>query len=770
MALYAQFRRRKADISLEREGWEFYYAIDNDVTTTITAPWLDEGAQIFGPLFAATQDAYEGFANVFAEYIFSRDPRNPLLLIPPANNELEGQWNSVFAQASAIMSSIEEHFTRLLDDAGNELNSATLGSEYNLFDTIRSAVQIIHGGRTPATELRRIARLLESGSIRRIDAFRANDGFPICSFVDEDDPEFKKLEQGWRQRLKAKRPKRPSSNMVDAAVLARIESINLDYRRRGEKRRLCLITGDANLFEAASENVLENGVDFSVEFLRRPTAFIVDEEFFAGVRSPYASNLAVIENECIAKDLATNIANWFKEIAKITPMERRGSSATRYNHLIESISEARSNWSDYLQSAGLLYTISPEEITGIAQSHIKAARYLHRADVVRVFEDLRNDARAVGQEANIRFTVAGALSRFWSVDIRISDVVDRLVPPVRFNSYQFAESTASEILVRKGKKLAEMQLSKKWLSCLEDEDDTKYTTMLIFALAFSALGEWRTALHVAQAAYAIARMHHGVDLRSPVKGDEAAYLCAVFARMSARSIGELSRVSSWLDEADRARLEEPLRVHVDRSNPTPEPRFQAEHLALRVTRRFFAHYQSSDDDSQFASAMAGVVDSFSELAVANRDLFNAYEWGEADVRMRYVYLQLLVNAVQCSILANQPFDFDDEVNGKFRAALLDEVREILGRSMRRDKGADRSRLRSRFSELVILLGGLSFRSGEFEEVQIQEMARLALERASDQDSFPYGKAKRNDLFKCAGFTAKDGHWWWQSSVNDVLKS
>ena len=336
-ALQEQFSRYDADLDFERGGGRVHYAMDNDVVTCITAPWRSDDDKTFGPLFTDMEDASRAFAVIFSEYVFNSPVERPFLLVPPAHNELEGVWNSAFIKATDDSNAIEHHFSKLLKSTKGLGEFSSIRSEADLYSAIEKAVHLIYGGDSSATELRRIARLAQSGSLRRVDSALGNDGFPLIPPLSEEDlPQFKRFSEKWLVRLNGVRPERPGANEVDAEVLGFIQFINERYEVAGEKCRLCLITGDQHIFRLAGALELVDGQTFSRKYLRRPTAFLLDKEFFK--RSGADQRLKRNEGaQILNSTLLASISSWMREISSIHPLPTVDSDNGRASLLTEAI-------------------------------------------------------------------------------------------------------------------------------------------------------------------------------------------------------------------------------------------------------------------------------------------------------------------------------------------------------------------------------------------------------------------------------------------------
>ena len=305
--LSAQFQRREADRLFEADGGRVYYAIDNDVVTLVTAPWRSLHLPYLHDLFDA--DDSEGmtdFAYVFANYFLQSSPEVPYLLVDPADIELQGTWNRVFEKAKTEHTGRESGLETLIN--GRKLHEDNAAHDRAAFDLLHDALAVAYRQSGSIIELHRIVELVKTGNVR-----------PLYSYVDEfgrspfalpepdDEQEIQQIERSWRAELDRVRPhatdKRTRkasdsyssvddyNNVVDAAVLAKIEWLNTQFAaQRKPTRRICLVTGDATISRIADRRVTRMGT-FGEAYIRGPLCFLSDREFFASSTFPVCSSL-----------------------------------------------------------------------------------------------------------------------------------------------------------------------------------------------------------------------------------------------------------------------------------------------------------------------------------------------------------------------------------------------------------------------------------------------------------------------------------------------
>lgn len=341
--LKTQLLRWRRDEEYREAGGKIYYAIDNNVITLITAPWDTEWEFYLSALIEGndTAIAIEAIAYLLGEYFLNTD--TPYLIVPPGQNELEGMWNEVHRKASRRTQVHEDFFKKILSEEWD----ISEHSDKDLFKHSRELLSSIYGTDGPITELKRISRVLSSGSIRRIETVLNEDKLSPFVFPnndDEKDIDIRKTK--WLALINKIRPHTVSarrniigSNIVDAGVLARIEWMNEALDKKGYRTRLSLITGDSHIERAASEYLVA-GESFSSRFIRSPMAFLADPMFYEKVNIDKPKS-------------KLNIVDWIDDTFQeenTSSYRPQNQSTKRSKELLAEVKSASKDWTTYLRS------------------------------------------------------------------------------------------------------------------------------------------------------------------------------------------------------------------------------------------------------------------------------------------------------------------------------------------------------------------------------------------------------------------------------------
>jgi len=700
--LATQIERRRLDKRIEEQGGTVIYALDNDVITIVTAPWRTAHQHYLRLFGNEDLDAIEALAYVFGEFFLSHSSASPYVIVRPAEVELEGMWNYVYEQALSEQTDLTTGLDRILKgDLGQ-----TPRDDQALFDIVRRVLELVYGKQGHLTELKRISRIVELGGIRRMDTVvNENGGSPFPTESVDDTKQIAKFEQIWLQMLNRSRPKEggernaktlPKNNLVDAAVLARIQWINLRYQEEGINSRLCLITGDSHIEKVASL-VDFCGESFAAAFVRSPTCFLDDETFFTSM-ADRASDSSTATNP---PDISIgDCLRVLSPAAHVNLTEFASKESER--NIREETNSAMQQWAIFLKSIAAASQFNNDRFKEALREHLDASNYLHIADVRSRFEMLKNELASIGDEALARFGVSGALAAFWSLDYR-NRRVERSIPPVKFDSLKEADAFLGQLRDSSNFEALQRAVDRHWISVLREEDESGYTALIVFSLAHACAGEWSTALTVARAAVLAAKRMRGKvsretsekQARQTIKGDEAAYLCAIFARLSARDMRALDDSETWLELADELQKLPPIRSslqNVDLSQYL-DPRFVAERLAIRLCRRFFAEFsESSQRDIHDGLVLRWRARDECEKLLA---LFPVAASEKSENVRQYIQEQLAVNFLQWQLLAKARGDeaslfpkkskeFIEFLNNSFERSSLriasDDESSFMGRS------------------------------------------------------------------------------------------
>jgi hypothetical protein len=184
------------------------------------------------------------------------------------------------------------------------------------------------------------------------------------------------------------------------------------------------------------------------------------------------------------------------------------------------------------------------------------------------------------------------------------------------------------------------------LDALRQEDPSRYTYFLAFAVLFAAEGVWRIAALLAEKAMDLA--DGGPYER--ISGREAAYMRAVAMRHCARRVSDLDQVFPMLEDAAR-------RLEQDRSSRPDlragEIRFAAERPALWLSYHLFGLFAGADLPEWLPSLPQVQVNLESVLRDLDADIQQA-NGAEKEARLlwidRNVERNLLINLFMVALL------------------------------------------------------------------------------------------------------------------------
>jgi hypothetical protein len=648
-----QFERRQADKNFEVDGGKVLYALDNDVITIVTAPWRLESLHYLHQLLDDDdKGSVEALGHVLAEYFLAAPRYTPFVIIRPAENELEGMWNAVYLLAKDD----DEQLTEGLEQILHELHTAVSPDEKHLFGIIQGVLQTVYGVSGPLTELGRISRVQQSGSIRRMDVVVSSDGTsPFPTESEQDEKQILTYEQQWLTDLNHSRPWKavgkpgtgaPTNNAVDAAVLGRLEWINRHYINNNDKIRLCLVTGDTHIEKVASQRSFGNAT-FASQFIRNPDCFLSDDDF--SIRAGLESTQIEETYRAGVTGLKIPLWDWIPIVfpPQGHPLSDFASKASQKNIVTEA-NRARQQFTRYITASAA----TSNRLAQAVNKHLEAVKYIHILEVRQNFEELKEAFSLISQDALTRFGISGALAGFWSLDYR-NRRVERSIPYVKFDSLPKAAAFVQRLRDASSFQDIQHQVGRSWIDELKSDDKAGYITLIVFALAFASAGEWQTALTIGRAAVAAATQYRARrDSDTTIKGDEAAYLCAVFSRLTAKDKSGLENAKKWLDEAERRQKEPPIRASLKDLdvNTYRDPRFRAESLAIRLSQRLFAEMESERRQTDMATQSALTWDPAKEC----EKYIEAYEAAESEsvenIRT-YVLEQLAINFLQWQLLA-----------------------------------------------------------------------------------------------------------------------
>lgn len=643
--LAAQFKRRKADKTFEANGGKVLYALDNDVITIVTAPWRFGSLHFSRFLDDGEQRSAEALSHVLAEYFLAAPARSPFVILRPAEHELEGMWNAVYLQALDEQQQLQEGLDQILLD----LDTAVIPNERDLFGVIQGVLQAVYGASGPLTELGRIARVVQSGRILRMDAVVLGGTSPFPTESEQDERRIAAYEQQWLSDLDRSRPRgavvkpggdAPTNNAVDAAVLGRLEWINGCYMNDNDRIRLCLVTGDTHIDKVASQRSFGDST-FASRFIRNPTCFMADDDFFT--RAGLEGMQSTESDRAGVASLKLPLWDWVPIL-----FPRDGPPPANRKKIVREANEARQAFTLYIES----FAATSVRLAQAVNEHLNAAKYIHVQEIRSKFESLKEAFSLICQDALMRFGIAGALAGFWSLYYP-NKPVERGIPYVEFDSLPKAGKFVGELRDASSFQDNQRRVRRSWIEELKQDDKGGYITLIVFALAFASAAEWQTALIIARAAVVAATQYRARHSGESIKGDEAAYLCAVFSRLTAKDKSMLEHAEKWLDEARRRQREVPIRASLRDLdlNTYSDPRFQSEGLAIRLSQRLFAEMDNERGKTDMATQLVLTEWDPAKECRKHMEAYKAAASEKAENIKRYVLEQLAVNFLQWQLLA-----------------------------------------------------------------------------------------------------------------------
>ncbi|MBL8265587.1 hypothetical protein [Steroidobacter sp.] len=620
--LKQQFGRLQHDRELVRANSAVYYVIDSDVVTDITAPsrvhrndlpengWRKRPAATRHYLKNLVWDdwrAQQAFGYILGEYFSRRRIKSrfaPFLLLEPNEVELGSIWNVVYQSAKREQSSLEQEYEQVHALLSSERGITQL-QQKQIEELVQKLDKCIREG--PLVELHRIALLQEAQNILPADRIVMNGSalLPVPDAAGQS--AIANFEKHWLKHLNQQRTAKPrvgaapgdrwpTNNDIDAAVLARVEWINAQFesavKDKSLAQRLCLVTGDNTVEYVASRRWFDREETFEQRYLRSPGCFLADPEFFecAGVETPQF--LAKFPEETLGQGAGRSFAHWL--MMAFTKADK--PPLAREEQVAVAARQARLEWATYLRNvANIERLVEFDRRVQRQDDQTKSAVRLGNEQTRTLLSQLRQKMRGLSQAAMSRFTAAGLLAGFLSIDRATHRWPSRVIPVIKFEALPKTRQFVRQLQQTASLDNAQAQLDHGAITALEDlEDGTGYTRYMVFAVAFAMAGEWRSAYTVASAAYSVAET---LDRRkwptSSVKGDEAAYLCAVCRLLSATRVEDLYESEHFLSIARERQLAQPRPLSLQQlAEPLAyrDPRFEAAELIVKISRLHFQEF------------------------------------------------------------------------------------------------------------------------------------------------------------------------------------
>jgi hypothetical protein len=642
--LKKQFERQQVDRRWIKEGGEIYYAVDTSVIMVMIK--LFDGNDPLQGIFIEDSETRSGVCALLAKYLnrFKETTEKPLILIEPVDRELSGALNKIFSEAKEEES--------VVNDVDQKFKQGEYPSDRSLYDAISTILLSKNLVRGPLVETYRAKAMFESNLLIRLDAYLEDGISPFHLDTFQNKPLFREKFSFALERLNHVRPvtkfrnkssgkpasNNESNNSVDAQVLAKLELLNLSWQAAGTKKKIVLITLDQAVEKTAQSITISSGVSLADLAIRSPISFIEDAKFFhiAGVPAPSFIGSDNDEDNTPPRLLKsrTRFSDWIEVYFGESDAGRILSSRSSVKNG-EKLPGVDAAWQSYIKTTRSLSSAQESWLNQrIIDEYTKISNQTPD-EASALYTEFKNNLDVAGKTAADHWALESVIAGFWALDLNRTRPL-RAIPPIK--SYTFKELTSLS------KKLIDQTQSKTLqnerddiFEKLEREDPTKYTTLIWLALVFCAADEWENAYSVAKGAYNLAKAR-STPGENP-KGDEAAYLCAVFNCLTAKNTKDFEASESWLRQAEKLQKEAPCKLEADGI----DIRFQSERHTLELAK-IFGDFAEHGVSPQFTEQNIFARRCHSLLALSK-------EAENTDEHVRsYVTRQCLVNAMQWSLI------------------------------------------------------------------------------------------------------------------------
>lgn len=599
---------RKEDRKKEKDGWHFRYAAGADVVVLHADPEdhaiANENMAIgAGEVFQ--EDARErkiGITTLLGAFIWYELQRAaPILLVPPINLQLRRIVNGIGRKIVQ-----EEQSAKIkIADIARRLDEGSPAAE--LIGTLNQ-IAMLEG---PVPQLKRIRSLLDAGRLRSLDAGLPEGAFPPA-FRQAARPFQSLLDQAslrsrisdWRERIIGARHRDGAADQrinEAAEAMARLQLIN---KRLSEiedgKHRLLYITGDNSLLEAGDAIHDVHDGSFTRAYLRHPRAFLEEPGILRPAGAP-SHHTALDEVLTLCLGRFADLKNGFG------PRNRNDVPLSDdIKGLIASVIAKDPNvpeatWSKWRDASDAAARMVPppsylDMLLRTAMSNPERARAI-----------LERERPRIAAEAAAAWELFTDVVVQFRVVVELEESSQPREPPCLCFEGQPAVTTffhAAESWLKNPSSFTKAEYDRH-RAAIAQNDASGYFINLAHAWLLATQGQWRSAAILARRSAAAAPLSNHPVPAGP-NGREARYLSAVCQRHAARSARELVgievelRTARDIAVAERGQAEDP-----DWPPDIVAERFQAERLALELTRLHFEWHEVSEGSKSRARIKMG---------------------------------------------------------------------------------------------------------------------------------------------------------------------
>ena len=617
------------DRRLEADGWTTFYAVDADIVTMYGSP-----VQI-----ARRRGGRLGYAEVFADdpergsyalaerlsdhIFFALTANVPLLVVPPIDGEIRSILEALAARVGTaprrrpIDHGRLARFTKeLKGEIGGEVPAEVLEQVLEL---------VALRGDGPANECRRLNDLL---TLRRIvpahSLDKAADHLP--DYLIDAVTEFGELSdmidhvgrsQEWLSRIESTVKKGTNIShhkrvrlIWDSQAMARIEHWNDSLREH--HARVLYITGSMHLIMAAlSYTADDRNQNFFMECVRHPRYFLASPNVVVAPRGGGPRH-SMENDSCKSPRSRSQFAGWIETFivdCRVDLADRNmDSDSFRLDrNSVEAASRAyRSNpdlddelqqqWRTYQSALSASY-IPPDAVLDAIQEDllqsVEKRSFQGWRDVHKILEGQIEEEKDRAWEAC--FESAAKTGFFFQSSHLSSDYPSRLVPMLVFDRQPQTEEFIRSMSRWRAAEDMDVEAYEEGVRRVKEETGAyfSYAYYLAHAALFAARGNWRIGALLSIRAMEKAHDPSVADPGIFGHGREAGYLAAYCLRHRARTADDLVEAERYIDRAIGIHRNE-SRLHPD--SITAPKRFDAEKLALEMTRMCFRRYADRIED------------------------------------------------------------------------------------------------------------------------------------------------------------------------------
>lgn len=643
-AIQLRFLRHwQSDRKFKNDGGRIIYAVDADVFTTYGNPSSTaetKGNRLgYGQVFSTDSRLFStAITQRLADHIFFEiSPTVPLMVMPPIDQEISSILRVLSSKFGVVPPTLHVEYSKL--DKDIQLIGKTFSDHNSRGEIYTKILKVLYLESGPGAEYRKLARLLALDRLASpkvvADSFPENREIAkvLQPFIEiKSIIEHLTLSKAWFVSLNANlkisnspkfnKNKKRKALQRDAEALARLEIWNRALE--DHNIQIIYITGARHIFNVAlTREVGKKGEKKLAEaFIRHPRYFLGDEDVLADLDRPelprtseqpheFYSWLKTFLGQLNIGDELLDQKNPFELNVKA---ENIGTSA--FEKRPQLAKELEKKWSLFTSQALDAYQ-PPQEVSSRILEELSSKANSNKiiTSWMKLREELDKKILQLTTDAwNDCFYIATQTGFLVRESSGARDaLVSRTMPPVYFDGWPETMHLIQEISGWHERKSFDKNTYEKAIQSANEDDNTGYAYYLMHAALFAARGEWSIAANVCDQAIAVVEEQRDYTTESDAHGREAYYLAAYCRRHSVRDASALDSLAEYLKKAKRIlEKEREFRPNLD----PVEERFDAEYLALELTKLLFIRYQSGNAPNisdEYDETAQQLLDTFQDI-------------------------------------------------------------------------------------------------------------------------------------------------------------